>query len=82
MSDVKNKFKIKHKDIIDELLLREISQGNEILEVLHDLKILSIPFKGYLSESDALSREEGVMSIIGPMRMEMLPPKLVVNLLS
>ena len=39
MSDIKNKFKIKHKDIIDELLLREISQGNEILEVLHDLKI-------------------------------------------
>ena len=53
MSDVKKQFKIKHKDIIDELLLREISQGNEILEVLHDLKILSIPFKGYLSESDA-----------------------------
>lgn len=31
---------MKHKDIIDELLLRELSKLDEILEVLEDLKIL------------------------------------------
>lgn len=44
---------MKNKNIIEELICHELSRLDELLEVLEELKIVQIPPKGYLSESDA-----------------------------
>ena len=47
------KIKIEKKDVLTELIYREIGKLDEILQVLKDLKIV-VPDEGYsLSESDA-----------------------------
>ena len=42
------------KDIVDELLLREIHLLDDILEVLSKMKLIDTSFLGYGTESDAL----------------------------
>ena len=44
---------MKNKNIIEELMCHELFRLEELLEVLEELKIVQIPPKGYLSESDA-----------------------------